>query len=59
MTGELAQFEKIKKITLLPREFSLEEGEKRARDHEEGLLRPPQNARERAARTRFADLHAR
>ena len=27
MTGELAQFEKIKKITLLPREFSLEAGE--------------------------------
>jgi long-chain acyl-CoA synthetase len=27
MTGELAQFERIKKITLLPREFSLEAGE--------------------------------
>jgi len=27
MTGDLAQFEKIKKITLLPREFTQESGE--------------------------------
>ena len=46
MSGELAQYEKIKKITLIPHEFSIDAGE----------LTPTLKVKRRVVEARYKDL---